>query len=355
MSTFVGLMDSPSGKGLLERFHRALFGPPALFWAAAFLSWVCAYPEAAIRVFHQAAELPAWMLALIGFVAAALLLFSAWISDMVRDDMYLWLGSPRWFAWASRVEARWPAWALRWGARFWKNKISTATNVWGELAQGERRGHEFDPTRAFSRAALDVWLHHLSQGNNPSPTAFGNVFRATEEYVRSRYGLDPIVVWPRLWLLLPGERNELDGRRRALDVAVDGVLFGALLLFLGVIVEILAVFGVSLALSSRLAAPLFIFGLLLAWFSYRLAVERAIQFAVLLRATFDISRLRLYDALGCPRPRPADEKEAGRQLSAFLWRGGVLPCSNGGASGVGRGEDVGAVEQGEKMGGNGEH
>ena len=386
MGVFTGLMDSPAGKGLLERFHRALLGPPTLFWLAVVLSWVCAYPEAAIEAFHKIPEPSVWLLALTGLVAAVLLLLAAWISDTVRDDLYRWLEG-----------YRWPAWAFRWGVYRWENKRDRMMDDWSELVQDGGRGDVLDPARARSIAALDSQLHRLPQ-NNLLPTAFGNTLRAAEEYVRTRYGLDPVVVWPRLWLLLSEERDELDSHRRALDAAVDGFLFGILLLFLGVVVgmllappgwlallllvfgslflwfsyrrdqdmgvdgflfgtllillgaavELIAVPGASLAPSGRVVIPLFVFGLLFTWFSYRLAVERTMQFAVLLQATFDVGRLRLYDALGCPRPRPAAEKDAGRWLSAFLWRGDRPPCSGGNAVEVRRASMWARLSRGRK-------
>ena len=336
MGVFTGLMDSPAGKGLLERFHRALLGPPTLFWLAVVLSWVCAYPEAAIEAFHKIPEPSVWLLALTGPVAAVLLLLAAWISDTVRDDLYRWLEG-----------YRWPAWAFRWGVYRWENKRDRMMDDWSELVQDGGRGDVLDPARARSIAALDSQLHRLPQ-NNLLPTAFGNTLRAAEEYVRTRYGLDPVVVWPRLWLLLSEERDELDSHRRALDTAVDGVFFGVLLLFLGAAAGLFAVSGVPLALSGRLLPPLLVFGLLFCWFSYRLAVERAVQFAVLLRATFDVSHLRLYDALGCPRPRPAAEKDAGRWLSAFLWRGDRPPCSGGNAVEVRRASMWARLSRGRK-------
>jgi len=324
-------MDSPSGRGLLERFHRALFGPPALFWAVVLIALAYAYPDTAAEKLYRVLGLPISSLLLLAFAAAALLLFSAWIADLVRDDLYLWLEG-----------YRWPVWMFHKGISLWEGRRECAKNRWEALAEdrsppGQDKNGKGRPARDREFAQLDVWLHHLPQGDNLLPTAFGNVLRAAEEYVRLRYGLDPIVVWPRLWLLLSEERNELDNHRRALDAAVDGVLFGIVLLLLGAATLLLAV---SIPLPLGGAVSLFLSGLLIVWFSYRLAVERARQFALLLQATFDIRRLRLYDALGCPRPNPDAEIEAGKQLAGFLWRGGRPPCRSEISSAVERGGEA---------------
>jgi len=313
-------MDSPAGKGLLERFHRALFGPPALFWVVVLLALAYSYPEVVVEAFYQALGLPVWSRVLMALAFAALLLFSAVMSDLARDDLYRWLEG-----------YRWPVWALSWRTRTWEGRRKHMCDIWLGL-EGTKRS--LGPADIRRLSELDVELQHLPQAGSLLPTAFGNALRAAEEYVRSRYGLDPVVVWPRLWLLLSEERNELDGHRRALDAAVDGVFFSAILSFVGVFLFIIIlimllinnILNISIIFPYKLTIFLLLVGPYFIWFFYRLAVKRAERFAVLLRAVFDVRRLHLYDALGCPRPQPTKEKEAGRRLTSFLWRGGWPPC-----------------------------
>ena len=51
-----------------------------------------------------------------------------------------------------------------------------------------------------------------------SPTYLGNALRAGESAVYYKYGLDVVVCWPRLWLLLPSStQEELNKSRQKLD------------------------------------------------------------------------------------------------------------------------------------------
>jgi hypothetical protein len=53
------------------------------------------------------------------------------------------------------------------------------------------------------------------------PTALGNILRAGEDITTDRYGLDAVVVWPRLYPLLPKElKSILNDLRNQLDFSI---------------------------------------------------------------------------------------------------------------------------------------
>jgi hypothetical protein len=63
------------------------------------------------------------------------------------------------------------------------------------------------------------------------PTRLGDILRAAEARPTNKYGLDTIVCWYALWLLLPAEtETELVQARAALDKAAGTWLWGALFL-----------------------------------------------------------------------------------------------------------------------------
>jgi hypothetical protein len=137
------------------------------------------------------------------------------------------------------------------------------------------------------------------------PTRLGDVLRAAEHRPAARYGLDGVVCWDALWLLLPeATRTELTQVRTALDGGVRGWLWGALFL-----------------VWTPVNAWAAVVGLLLPLLSYRFGVvPRAIAFGRLIVTCYDVHRMRLYDALHLPRPQsPAEERrEAGQRVTALL-------------------------------------
>ena len=145
-----------------------------------------------------------------------------------------------------------------------------------------------------------------SQPNQFLPTQLGNLLRASEARSLERYGLDAVVCWPRLWLLLPDHtRKELQTARGALNQAVRNWLWSSLFL-------IWTLFAWWVPLVAILCACL----------SYRMALTAAAVYVDLLESTFDLHRHLLYPALRHQPPtNPAQEVNDGKKLTEYLWRG----------------------------------
>lgn len=137
------------------------------------------------------------------------------------------------------------------------------------------------------------------------PTRLGDALRAAEHRPFTSYGLDAVVCWSALWLMLPAEtRTELTQARTVLDGAVRGWLWGSLFLVWTPFSWWAVLVGVGIPL-----------------LSYRFGVlPRAIAFGRLIVTSYDLHRMRLYDALHLPRPEsPAQERaSAGRRVTAAL-------------------------------------
>jgi hypothetical protein len=119
--------------------------------------------------------------------------------------------------------------------------------------------------------------------------------------------LDAVVIWPRLWLVLPDNtREELTASRAALDTSVAGFVWGVLF----------CVF----APWAPLALPI---GLLVAAGAVTIWVpDRAAVFGDLVEAAYDLHRTALYQQLRWPLPTdPKEEHIQGERLTSYLWRG----------------------------------
>jgi hypothetical protein len=115
--------------------------------------------------------------------------------------------------------------------------------------------------------------------------------RAAERRPRDHYGLDAIICWPRLWLLLPDStKKELQAARDELNNSARLVLWSLLFLIWSI--------------WAWWATPLGIFSALLA---YRWSLEAAEVYASLIEATFDLYRALLYQALCWQMPDNPDE------------------------------------------------
>lgn len=118
--------------------------------------------------------------------------------------------------------------------------------------------------------------------------------------------LDAAVCWPRLWLLLPKEaKKDLTETRGGLDAGAVAWLWSVLFLVWTVLAWWAAAVGVVAAV-----------------LAHRWMIGAAETYGDLLESAFDVHRTRLYAALRWPLPaNAAEEREAGRRLTEYLWRG----------------------------------
>lgn len=140
------------------------------------------------------------------------------------------------------------------------------------------------------------------------PTQLGNTLRSAETRPYEKYGLDPIKLWPLIWLILPANvREELVLARARLDAATAALLWSVL----GIAFVVIAWWTVPAALVSAVAIYRF-------W-----VLPAAADYADLFEATYDVHRFDLYAALRLAPPVDAgDERQTGKRLNTFVWRGG---------------------------------
>jgi hypothetical protein len=154
---------------------------------------------------------------------------------------------------------------------------------------------------------LDWQQLHTPLPNQLMPTRLGNLLRAAEQRPLEKYGLDAIVCWSRLWLLLPDAvKQDLQAARTELNTATRIWLWS--LLFI-----IWLIWGAWWAV---------LLGILSAFFAYNWAITAATNYGELIEATFDLYRHLLYQSLrwNLP-PDPNEESRVGRQLTQYISRG----------------------------------
>lgn len=220
------------------------------------------------------------------------------------------------------LEGYWPARGVRdWRIRARQQQLASELAAFQQLAAASHAGQALTRDQIEAYARLDRSLHHRpTDPGRVMPTRVGDVLRAGEDRPRTRYGLDSVIVWPRLWLVLPeATRLELATARGSLDQAVAGVVWGLLFAAASPLAAaagastgwgLPALAGAAVGVGTATAAGLW-------WLPVR-----AMTFAVLLDASFDLHRFTLYEQLRWPLPAtPGQEPQTGAALTAFLWRG----------------------------------
>ena len=154
---------------------------------------------------------------------------------------------------------------------------------------------------------LDERLRRMPTTDRLLPTSIGNTLRAAESRPADKYGLDAVSLWPHMWLLMPdAARQELTAARAALDASVTAAVWGLLFLVFIPWSPWAAAVGLGVAAVT-----------VLVW-----VPARAVTFAALVEAAFDLYRQDLYAQLRWPLPAsPYDERREGRRVTTYLLRG----------------------------------
>jgi hypothetical protein len=156
---------------------------------------------------------------------------------------------------------------------------------------------------------LDWQQIHLPLPNQLMPTRLGNILRAAEQRPLEKYGLDAIVCWSRLWLLLSDAvKKDLQEARADLNTAVRVWLWSLLFIIW--------------TIWAWWAAPVGIISAIFAYYYW--ALDAARNYGELIEATFDLHRNLLYQSLRWNLPADTEEeRRVGQKLTEYLWRGYV--------------------------------
>lgn len=295
--------ESVGGK-LADRWASAA-GPALVFWAGGLLAWLLAHGG-----WHRLSDLGTWLqrqsaagqiatlLALLLGVATSSVVVGWAIEGTLRlIEGYL----PRPVAFLRPLLLRGTGGSAR-------RVLTELHELADEVAEGRATPEQLARFQHLDRRRRD-WP---SRPDRYMPTRVGNILRAGESRPVDKYGLDPVAVWPHMWLLLPGQaRTDLIAARTALDGAVAGFLWG--LLFSAFTVWTPWALPVSLTVVTSTCLVLL--------------PARARTFADLVEATIDLYRIDLYEQLRWPLPAdPVAERASGRLLTKYLVRGLDAPA-----------------------------
>jgi hypothetical protein len=157
--------------------------------------------------------------------------------------------------------------------------------------------------------------------SNPSlflPTALGNIWRSMEERAGGRYGLETVTAWPRIYPFISENLLAiLDDLRNQFDLTVR-----------------LCIVFILCTLVSTVSFARFDFWLIIpfatlimAWLTYRAAMNVSITYGQSVHTAFDLHRFELLEKLRFALPIDiSSEKEMNQKISRFLAHGtGDLP------------------------------
>jgi hypothetical protein len=295
------LLEESLSSSVATKWIDRLLSPAFGFWAFGLTIFLMSDRDHSVdsitqRLFNKdAAELTGIEEAVLLFGAVALITMSAAAIDGLGFGI-LRACEGYWGSALERVGSAVSGWQAK--------KAKKIDEQWNELAQ---RFASLTPRETTRYARLDKKRDLYPQDRSQvMPTLLGNVIKSAEVYSKERYGLPAVLIWPRLWLVLPeSTRSELSRAQEALGDSVKRIAWIVLLL---------------------VWAPMWLllvpFTLAAAWIAYRRSVAIASEFGHLLRATYDVYHRDLFKALAWPlHPDGPTPDRTGSQLTLFLKRG----------------------------------
>ncbi|HMD96875.1 MAG TPA: hypothetical protein VKM93_06025 [Terriglobia bacterium] len=222
-------------------------------------------------------------------------------------------------------EKSWIGWPLK---RRHQDRLNRAQTLRRTLQArvDELRAHNPDDAmisavaRQQTRLALMLNTELPDDAKHVLPTRLGNVIRCFERYTSTAYGIDSIVLWPRLIAKIePGFAGAIDDAKSSFDFTLNcsflSVLTGLFVVAVGLSRQSPVLSPASAPWLWR-AAIFFV----LSWTFYKVSIGRAKAWGDTVRAAFDLYRLDLLKGLGY-KQQPAsyyEERALWQQISAQL-------------------------------------
>ncbi|RLD05673.1 MAG: hypothetical protein DRI56_09130 [Chloroflexota bacterium] len=150
---------------------------------------------------------------------------------------------------------------------------------------------------------------------NVLPTEFGNKLRASESYPLTRYGIDAVPFWSRLYYMIPEKyQNAIDQSRNEVSFLMNCSVLSGLFAFLCILAYIQLEFFPELFVDEsvtdnpRLYLFFFVVAVAIFWFFGRTSSRVIDSFGSMIRSTYDLFRLDLLKHLRLKLPKDSDEE-----------------------------------------------
>lgn len=149
------------------------------------------------------------------------------------------------------------------------------------------------------------------------PTRLGNILRAAELYPMRRYGIDSVILWPRLVPSLPSDyADKLYHRQSSLNLLINLATLAAGFAILWSLVILVQFPYAWLPFLTANA------GWLVAWLAYRSSLSVAILLGQLIRTAYDLYRWDLLESLHIQKPGTREEERSlWQQVTDLIYRG----------------------------------
>ncbi|MCC3499428.1 MAG: hypothetical protein JGK03_15350 [Microcoleus sp. PH2017_25_DOB_D_A] len=179
----------------------------------------------------------------------------------------------------------------------------------------EKRQAQLQQNLASLYNCIYLYYPLPTQSEKVMPTSLGNILKNAELYSFERYELDAVLIWPRLYNLLP------DRFIQTLAEAKSSLDFMLVISTLGGIFALLSgAYLLTIQSSGWLFLLCFWGGLLVGWLAYRGALGSTIIYAELIKAGFDLYRNELLKQMRLPLPKtPTEEIKQWDEIRQFLY------------------------------------
>ena len=297
------ILEGAVGK-VADRWLPNILGSPLLFWVGVFLLWIYSLNGDWREFVGWFTKLPETS----QLIAIGLAISVTIVSDFAVQQIELPV--------LRALEGYWPRWFFARGRRWLIVGIDRRQKDINQ-ALATIKIRELQATLSVgdiaTRSSLENQLALLPKKFDQDgtainsylmPTRLGNILRAYERKPSEKYGLEAIVCWPRLWLLLPDPvKLDLSTARSDLNAAVRLWIWSILFTLCG------GLHWIAIPVSPIVATLVY----------YLWILPAAQTYGILIDATFDTQRHLLYKALRFPLPEtPQTETQQGRQLTQYL-------------------------------------